>query len=474
MLFAACPPDFLCKMSMVGSTEKLLEETPIRNLILRLGIPAMLGQFFNILYSIVDRIFVGQIAGVGETALASIGVCAPALAAVSAFAYMVGIGGASSMSIYLGQRDHQRARDILGNAIFLLLTIAVVVTTLLLFVKRPLLYVLGCSDTMYPYAEVYFTIYICGTVASLLGIGLNQFLLAQGFAKQGMLSVVIGATMNAILDPLLIFVCGMGVAGAAVATVISQCCMAAYVVYQLCGKKVPIRFHFCRPQRSLCMRILSIGSMSFLITVLDNLIIILLNMVLRKYGGAVYGDQLITCATVVQSFMMIVSCPAQGITSGCGTIYSYHFGVGHYEKIRKAFIGVFVLCGIYISLLEIGVQMLPGLFAGLFLQNGSLSQQVPACLRMYTLALPGVAIQYALVNGLTAMGKIRSAFPLSVFRKVIYIICIFVLPMVSDIRYVFYAGSISDAVGAMFSLVVFLRIVNPNLKNELNQRAQRI
>lgn len=228
MLFAACPPDFLCKMSMVGSTEKLLEETPIRNLILRLGIPAMLGQFFNILYSIVDRIFVGQIAGVGETALASIGVCAPALAAVSAFAYMVGIGGASSMSIYLGQRDHQRARDILGNAIFLLLTIAVVVTTLLLFVKRPLLYVLGCSDTMYPYAEVYFTIYICGTVASLLGIGLNQFLLAQGFAKQGMLSVVIGATMNAILDPLPIFVCGMGVAGAAVATVISQCCMPVY------------------------------------------------------------------------------------------------------------------------------------------------------------------------------------------------------------------------------------------------------
>jgi len=455
-------------MSEFCSTESLIEKSPVRSLVLRLGIPAMLGQLFNILYSIVDRVFVGQIAGTGEIALASIGVCAPALTAVSAFAYMVGIGGASGMSISLGQKNRQRAKDILGNAVFLLFTIAAAVTVLLLLVRKPLLYMLGCSDAMYPYAEVYFTIYICGTLASLLGVGLNQFLLAQGFAKQGMLSVVIGAVMNVILDPLLIFACGMGIAGAAAATVISQCCTAAYVVYRLCGRRVPVRLHFCRPQGALCIRILSIGSMSFLITILDNLIIILLNVVLRKYGGELYGDQLIICATVVQSFMTIISCPAQGIVSGCGTIFSYNYGAGHYPKIRQAFIGVLLLCGIYIGLMQIVVQAFPQMFVGMFLRDSGLSQLAADSLRMYTLALLGVAVQYALVNGLTAMGKIRFAFPLSVFRKIVYIVCIFVLPMVSDVRCVFYAGSISDAVGSAFSVVVFLCIVNPRLKMELS------
>ncbi|MDD3193092.1 MAG: MATE family efflux transporter [Oscillospiraceae bacterium] len=427
----------------------------------------MLGQFFNMLYSIVDRIFVGQIPETGGTALASIGICAPALTAVTAFAYMVGIGGASSMSISLGQKDQKRANTVLGNAVLLLLGLSLFLTVVLLLVRRPLLYLLGCSETMYPYTNTYFTIYICGTVASLCGVGLNQFLLAQGYSKQGMLSVVIGAAVNVILDPLLIFVFHMGIAGAAAATVISQCCMAVYVVWQLRSPKMPIRLRFCRLKRELCQRILSIGSMSFLITLLDNLIIILLNVILRKYGGISRGDQLITCATVVQSFMTIVSCPAQGITSGCGTIYSYHYGAGHYKKIRQAFIGVFALCGAYIGFLWIGVQVFPQLFTGLFLQDSSLNLQASASLRMYTMALIGVAVQYALVDGLTAMGKVRFAFPLSVFRKIVYVICIFVIPLIADVSFVFLAGTISDAIGAIFSAILFFSVIIPKLKNEL-------
>lgn len=186
----------------------------MRSLVLQLGIPAMFGQLFNILYSIVDRIYVGQIPEVGETALASIGICAPALTAISAFAYMVGIGGASSMSIYMGQKDEKQAKAILGNAVFLLFSISIVVTGLLLITRKPLLYLLGCSDAMYPYAEAYFTIYILGTVASLLGVGLNQFVLAQGFAREGMIAVALGAVINVVLDPLLIFAAGMGISGA--------------------------------------------------------------------------------------------------------------------------------------------------------------------------------------------------------------------------------------------------------------------
>lgn len=201
-------------MATNRSTRTLLENTPVRSLVLQLGIPAMFGQLFNILYSIVDRIYVGQIPEVGETALASIGICAPALTAISAFAYMVGIGGASSMSIYMGQKDEKQAKAILGNAVFLLFSISIVVTGLLLITRKPLLYLLGCSDAMYPYAEAYFTIYILGTVASLLGVGLNQFVLAQGFAREGMIAVALGAVINVVLDPLLIFAAGMGISGA--------------------------------------------------------------------------------------------------------------------------------------------------------------------------------------------------------------------------------------------------------------------
>lgn len=454
-------------MSHTHSTERLLDETSIRTLILQLGIPAMLGQFFNILYSIVDRIFVGKIPGIGETALASIGVCAPALTAISAFAYMVGIGGASSLSICLGRKDPQRAKAMLGNAVFLLVVISLAVTALLLLFKQPLLYLLGCSDTMYPYASSYFTLYVLGTLAALMGTGMNQFLLAQGFAREGMISVVLGAVVNACLDPLLIFGCGMGIAGAAVATVAAQCCMALYVIGRLRSTKVPIRFHICRPQWALCWRILTIGSMSFLITILDNLIIILLNIMLRQYGGA-SGDQLITCATVVQSFLTIVFCPAQGIITGCSTIFSYHYGAGHYQKIRQTFLGVFVLCALYIGALQIAVQLAPQAFVGLFLPEGALSQQAADSLRLYTLALLGVAVQYALVDGLTAMGKVRWAFPLSIFRKLIYVLCIFLLPTVVDIRYIFSAGSISDAIGASFSAIVFFLVIVPRLKKELS------
>ncbi len=455
-------------MSENHSTEKLLEDTPIRTLVFRFGIPAMFGQFFNILYSIVDRIYVGQIPGVGETALAGIGVCAPALTAVSAFAYMVGIGGASSMSVYLGQKEEKRAKAILGNAVFLLFFIAVAVTCILLFARKPLLYLLGCSDAIYPYAETYFTIYICGTLFALLGIGLNHFVLAQGFARQGMIAVALGAIINVILDPILIFKADMGIAGAATATVISQCCMAIFVISRLCSKKMPIRFHFCKPQKSLCKRIVTVGSMSFLITILDNLIIIFLNVVLRKYGGSAYGDQLITCATVIQSFLTIVFCPAQGITSGCTSIFGYHFGARHYRKLCQTFAYVFLLCGVYIGILQVAVQLRPQLFASLFLQNTALIQLASASLRMYTFGLLGVAVQYALVDGLTATGNIRLAFPLSIFRKLLYLACIFVLPMVTDIRYVVYAGSISDIAGAIFSVVMFFCMVLPKLKRKMS------
>lgn len=453
-------------MAEYTTTRDLMEGHSVRSLVLRLGVPAMVGQVFNLLYSIVDRVFVGRIPLTGEQALAAIGICAPALTAVTAFAYMVGIGGASLMSISLGQGNQRRAEQALGNAFWLLVGIAAAVTAVLLPLRRPLLYLLGCSDALYPYASAYFTLYILGTPASLLGVGMNQFLLAQGFARQGMVAVVLGALTNLVLDPVLIFGFHLGVQGAAAATVLAQCGMAVYVVFQLCRRRMPVRLRFHRLRAALCRRIVAVGSMSFLITLLDNLIIILLNIVLRRYGGA-QGDAWITCATVVQSFLTIVFCPAQGITTGCGTIFSYHYGAGQEQKVRQAFLWVFVLCGGCIGLLELAVQLAPAWFAGLFLRDGALLAMASVCLRRYTLGLLGVAVQYALVDSLTAMGKVRYAFPLSVFRKLLYVVCLFVLPRLGGVAAVFYAGTVSDLLGASFSAAVFFGVVWPRLRREI-------
>lgn len=454
-------------MSNQNTIETLFEKNSIQKLVFRLGIPAMFGQFFNLLYSIVDRIFVGQIPSTGNLALASIGVCAPALTAITAFAYMVGIGGASCMSINLGQKHPEQAKKVIGNSLVLLLCISIALTVLMFLIKKPFLYLLGCSEVMYPYADTYFTIYICGVVASLCGTGLNHFLLAQGFSRQGMIAVIIGAISNLILDPLLIFSFHMGIAGAALATVISQHLMAFYVIRQLTTSKMPVCLTLCRLNGAVCKQIISIGFMSFLITLMDNLIIVLLNVVLRKYGGSEKGDQLITCATIIQSFMTIVCCPSQGITSGCSTIFSYQYGARHYNKIHQTFKYVFLLCAAYIGLLWISIQISPQTFTQLFLKDTNLSSQAASCLRIYTMALIGVAVQYALVDGLTAMGKVKFALPLSLFRKLIYVICIFLIPLLSDVSHVFLAGSISDTIGAIFSAILFSGFISPKLKKEL-------
>lgn len=371
------------------------------------------------------------------------------------------------MSISLGKKEHRRAQEIIGNAAAMLLIISAAMTVLLLLNRENTVfaglqrqYVSLCQNLFYDLCMRDFRI--------TPGCGLNQFILAQGFAKQGMISVVIGAVTNVILDPILIFRCNMGIAGAAWGTVIAQCGMMLYVIWFLRGKKVPVRLCLCRIQKMVVFRILSIGFMSFVITILDNLIIIFLNTSLRKYGGDIQGDQLITCAAVVQSFMTIVFCPAQGITTGCGTIFSFHYGAGNYKKIRQAFFYVFILCGVYIGALEIAVQLFPGVFAGFFLRDAEMIRLASGCIRMYTFALLGVAVQYALVDGLTAMGKVKYALPLSLFRKIVYMICLCVLPLFLDIRYIFLAGTISDAAGASFSLLLFLGVIDHRIKQEIS------
>lgn len=450
--------------------EHEFDSIPISKLVLKLGIPAMCAQFFNILYSIVDRAFVGHIATNGEIALASIGICAPALTAMTAFSSLVGIGGASLMSISIGKKDYSSARLAMNNALILLLFLSAILTVFSLIFAKPLLYVLGCSNTMYPYASSYFKIYVIGTVATLCGTGLNQFILAFGNAKNGMAAVMMGAMINTLLDPVFIYAFHMGIKGAAVATVIAQFCALLYVLSFLFSDKAPFKLSYSPLDYHIVRRILTIGSLPFLIMLFDNLLVISLNFTLRKYGGEIVGDRYISCAAVVQSFMVLVFYPAQGITTGCGTLYSYHYGAGHYDKVIQVFRYVFFLCAGYMIFLCVAAQLVPETFARIFIKEQDAVLLSASCIKKYTLGLLGVAVQYAIVDGLTAMGQIRFALPVSFFRKILYIICVFLLPVFYPLKNIFYAEAISDIVGASITLIVFMTVILPQLKLKMNKK----
>lgn len=446
--------------------EKEFDTLPISRLVFRLGLPAMFAQFFNILYSIVDRVFVGNIPQDGELALASIGICAPAVTAITAFSFMVGTGGAAVLSISLGRKDREMAQKTMNNAFAMLLVIGLALTAGLLIFQRQLLFFLGSSERMYPFARAYFTVYVTGTIASLCASGMNQFILAQGYARQGMISVILGAVTNTVLDPLFIYGFHLGITGAALATVLSQICSAIYVLRFLRRRDIPVHLGFGGYRKEMVLRILSIGIMPFLITILDNVIIIFLNTQLRLFGGDM-GDTYLACAAIVQSFMVIVFCPAQGITSGCGALLGYHYGARHYEKIMQTFRYVFIFCLLYMGVLLVIAQMCPQIFVRLFtgdVQNVRLASEFVS---KYTMGLLGVAVQYAFVDGLTAMGKVAYAMPLSFFRKILYIVLVFLLPRVTELKNIFYAGTISDICGSLFTLTIFLTVARPLLKKEM-------
>lgn len=442
--------------------ERDFETVPVGRLVWQLGLPAMLAQLFNILYSIVDRVYIGRMAAGAETALASIGICSPAFTAVTGFASLVGVGGASLMSISLGERNRERAQQAMNNALLLLLLFSAVVTGGLLALKRPFLYLLGCSDAMYPAANTYFTIYALGTPAVLCGVGLNRFIMGQGCARQGMLSVVLGALVNLVLDPVFIYGLNLGVAGAALATVLSQLCVLVYVLAVLNRRSMSIRLGFGQYSAAVCRRILSIGSMPFLIIVLDNLLIVLLNAMLRSYGGA-QGDRYISYAAVVQSVMVVAICPAEGLTSGCATLFSYYYGAGSCKRILESFRYVLLYAGLYLGVLTLAITAFPELFVRLFLSDPAAVAQAAVFTRRYCMGFFFVAVQFAFVDGFTAMGMVREAVPISFFRKGLYVLAVLMLPRLLPLEDIFYACPLSDCLGALFTIVVYALFLRKRL-----------
>ncbi|MFR6055500.1 MAG: MATE family efflux transporter [Eubacteriales bacterium] len=322
--------------------------------VMKLAFPAMLAQFVNVLYSIVDRMFVGNIPAIGDTALAGLGVCAPMATFISAFAFLIGIGGAPLFAMSLGEGDGEKAKKILSNALLALVLVAVSVSAVIFAAMDPILRVFGASDKTFPYAKQYLTIYTAGALFSITAVGLNQFIIAQGYSGIGMCTTVIGALANVGLDPLFIYTFGMGVAGAALATILSQFLSFAFVFVFLLLKNTKIRLSFGGYSAKVIGKMFRLGLSPFLIIATDSIIIIISNMMLKTYGGA-EADMWITVSTVVQAFLSVITMPLLGISTGTQPVLSYNYGARNIPLIKKAE-KVIVLMGLAFTALMFGLS----------------------------------------------------------------------------------------------------------------------
>lgn len=437
---------------------------PIGKLVPRIAFPSMLAQFVSVLYSIVDRMYIGHIASVGDLALAGVGVCGPILTMIGAFSSLIGVGGAPLLGIRLEEKNEKEASRILANAFLMLVSLSLVLTAAALFFTRPMLMAFGASTVTYPYARAYFMIYVSGSVFALLSTGLNQFVICQGFASEGMKSVLLGAILNLLLDPVFIFVLHLGVRGAAIATVLSQIASCLYVLHILFGKTIPIRITFGGYSFAIMKRILTVGFTPFLIIAIDNVMIIAMNAVLQRYAPAGQGDSFITCATIVQSFMLIITMPLGGISGGTQSILAYNYGAGNSRRILKAQKTIIALCAGFTTLMFLVSNAAGTLFAQLFTSDPQIVSMVVRAIHISTLSVIPLGIQYEIVDGFTAMGRVRYSFALSFFRKFVYFTALFLLPRFFALENIFYVEPISDLIGPVVSMIVYWTSIQKILK----------
>lgn len=439
-------------------------------LVLKLAVPSMLAQFVTVLYSIVDRMFIGNIPEVGDTALAGVGVCGPIVSLLTSFGTLIGLGGSILMAMRMGAGRKKQARTILAHSFLMLVIFSAALTLLFLLMKSRLLQWFGASPDTFPYADSYLTIYTAGTFFALMAIGLNYFITCQGFPGVGMATVMIGALTNIVLDPLLIFGLHMGVAGAALATVIAQFTSCAYAFRFLTGKKIPISVTRLRGKNFspvIVKRILVLGISPFLILATDSVIILVLNTVLQKYGGPEQGDTLITCATIVQSYMMLITGPMLGISSGTQAILSYNYGAKEIQRVKQAEKYILLLCLCFTVLMFFTSRAVPAYFIRLFTQEASQLRLCVWGIRTFTLMIVPLSFQYVFVDGFTALGRSKTALFLSMFRKGDYMLFTILLPAFWGAKSAFYAQPLADGIGAVMSTIAFFLIFQKHLEKRL-------
>ena len=431
------------------NTTANLGKAPVRTLVLQLAIPSMTAQFVNVLYSIIDRMYIGHISENGALALAGAGICGPIVTLLTSFGTLVGIGGSITMGIRMGEKNHKKAEQVLANSFLMLSIFSVLLTVSFLLLKDKLLMLFGASGATFPFANTYLTIYTTGTFFALMATGLNYFINCQGFPLVGMFTVLIGAGCNILSDPIFIFGFHMGISGAAIATVISQILSCIFAMTFLLGKKVPVKITFGQYNLKVIRKILSLGFSPFLILATDSLILIFMNTVLQKYGGASQGDMLITCATIAQSYLLLITSPMIGISGGTQAILSYNYGARCVNRVKDAERNILGVMLIFTTIMFLLSRFIPRYFVLLFTTN--------------PLMINPLSFQYVFVDGLTALECPKTGLALSVTRKSLFVISAAVLPSFFGAKAAFFAEPVADGISSVLSTIVFLLLINRHL-----------
>lgn len=433
-----------------------LETMPVGRLMFRLAVPAIVAQIINALYNIVDRMYIGHIEGVGAMALTGVGITFPIIMLITAFASLVGMGGAPLAAIRLGEKDKKGAEGILGNATTLLVVLAVALTVVFLIFQKPMLFAFGASENTIAYALQYMTIYLCGTIFVMITLGLNAFINTQGFAKTGMLTVLIGAVLNIVLDPIFIFVFGLGVRGAALATILSQAVSALWVFFFLRGKKTTIRIRLSemRLQKVVVVGIISLGISPFIMQSTESLLNITLNASLQHYGG----DLAVGAMTIIGSISQLGLMPLMGLTQGGQPIISYNYGAKNYDRVRKAYKMMIGASFILASGIWLFVELFPGAIISVFTQDIQLMELTTWAIRIFMMCIGIMGLQIACQQTFLSLGQAKVSVILAMLRKLILLIpLILIIPRVTGlgITGVFLAQPIADFIAVVVTVSVF-------------------
>lgn len=437
--------------------KEFLGKEPIGKLLLKLALPTVAAQLINMLYNIVDRIYIGHIPEIGADALTGVGVCMPLIMMVSAFAALVGFGGSPRASIAMGKKDNDSAEKILGNCFTTQILISFVLTAVLLIWNRDLLMAFGASENTISYGTRYMNIYSVGTIFVQLTLGMNVFITAQGFAQTGMLSVLIGAVSNIVLDPIFIFGFNMDVQGAALATIISQALSCVWVVSFLFGKKtiLKIRKENMRLSASVILPCLALGTSTFIMQASESVISICFNSSLQKFGG----DIAVGAMTILTSVMQFAMLPLQGLGQGAQPIISYNYGAGSARRVKDAFKLLLKISLGYALFLWAMVMILPGGFVRMFTSDLKLIEFTKTALRVYLAALFMMGIQMACQMTFNSLGRAVESIIVAIMRKFVLLLpLIFVLPQIfksDQTMAVYLAEPIADFLAVSFTIVLF-------------------
>lgn len=440
----------------MSENKEFLGTEPVGKLLLKLAVPSVISQLVNMLYNIVDRIYIGHIPKTGSLALTGLGVCMPIIMIISAFAALIGFGGAPRASIFMGKGENDSAEKTLGNCFTTQIIISIILTIVLLFGNRFFLMAFGASDNTIDFATSYMNIYALGTIFVQLTLGMNSFVTAQGFSKTGMLTVVIGAVCNIILDPIFIFVLGLGVKGAAIATIISQGVSCIWVISFLTGRKtfLKIKKKYLMPSADVILPCMALGVSTFVMQASESVISVCFNSSLLKYGG----DVAVGAMTILTSVMQFAMLPLQGIGQGAQPVTSYNYGAKNTDRVKKTFKILITVSLSYSVIFWALIQMFPSVFAGIFSSDKSLVTFTADALKIYCGMLFMFGIQIACQMTFVAIGNAICSVIVAVVRKLVLLLpLIYIVPnfVSNKTNGVYMAEPIADFIAVSFTVIIF-------------------